>query len=93
MSTSATFIAIYRGATIGEAHLLAVSADPALVQQVIRSLLRQRPVEAVDPAVRALERGRKEALRSALPPLPAREPDRVRSTSVEPGDDLPGGRR
>jgi len=34
-----TFVAVYRGETVGDARLLAVSADPALVRDITRRLL------------------------------------------------------
>ena len=80
MASSTTFVAVYRGATIGEAHLLAVSTDPDLVRQVVTRLLEARREMAADPAVRALEHGRREALEAALP-----EHDDPSSARVSPG--------
>jgi hypothetical protein len=58
-----TFVAIYRGSTVAEARLVAVSADPALVADVSGRLL-QRPLdETADPVIGSLERGRRAALR------------------------------
>lgn len=67
MTTSTTFIAVYRGATIGEAHLLAVSTDLELVREVVTRLLGNSPDDIADPAVRALEEGRREALQASMP--------------------------
>jgi hypothetical protein len=67
MTTSTTFVAVYRGATIGEAHLLAVSTDPDLVRDVVTRLLGDAPEAIADPAVRALEDGRREALQASIP--------------------------
>ena len=58
-----TFIAIYRGHSVAEARLIAVSADPELVSQVTAELLRTRPPEGGDPVLSSLERGRRAALR------------------------------
>ena len=67
MAPSTTFVAIYRGATIGEAHLLAVSTDPDLVHHVVTRLLGSSRDAITDPAIRALEDGRREALEASLP--------------------------
>ena len=58
-----SFVALYRGESIAAAHLVAVSADPALVSQVTVRLLEAAPGGDDDPAVRKLERGRRSALR------------------------------
>jgi hypothetical protein len=57
-----TFLALYRGKTIGEAKMVAVSADPTLVALVSTRLL-EAPKEEEDPVVTQLERGRRAALR------------------------------
>jgi hypothetical protein len=57
-----TFLALYRGTTIAEAKIVAVTADPALVAVVARQLL-DTPQPEDDPVVTAIERGRKHALR------------------------------
>lgn len=67
MAISTTFVAVYRGATIGEAHLLAVSTDPDLVRDVVARILGDRHEVITDPAVRALEEGRREALEASMP--------------------------
>ena len=67
MATSTTFVAVYRGATIGEAHLLAVSTDPDLVRDVVTRILGNSGEAITDPAVRALEDGRREALEASMP--------------------------
>jgi len=61
-----TFIAIYRGAEIDTAKMVAVSADPDLVVQVVSQLLEspQSTGEAVsDPVLASLDQGRRQALR------------------------------
>ena len=64
MSTS--FLAIYRGRTVADAKLVAVSADPQIVSEVAARLLKH-PDEAEDseddPVLAAVERGRRRALR------------------------------
>ena len=67
MASSTTFVAVYRGATISEAHLLAVSTDPDLVRDVVARILGDRHEVITDPAVRALEEGRREALEASMP--------------------------
>lgn len=37
------FVALYRGATVGEARLVAVTAEPQVVGQVIRALIGEDP--------------------------------------------------
>lgn len=56
-----TFLALYRGKTIGEAHLVATSADPALVNVVSAQLLARGKTHE-DPVLAELEHGRRAAL-------------------------------
>ena len=58
-----TFIALYRGRTISEARMVAVSADPALVSHVVHHLVDAPQEPSEDLAVRAIDRGRRAALR------------------------------
>ena len=58
-----SFIALYRGATIRSARLVAVSADPRLAADVARRILRE-PLSDEDSVVATLERGRRSALRA-----------------------------
>lgn len=60
-----TLIAIYRGQTVADARLIAVTADPHLVTFVLERLLEEDDPSA-DPASRALDIGRREALRTIL---------------------------
>jgi hypothetical protein len=39
------FVALYRGPTVGEARLVAVTAEPQVVGQVIRALIGEVPTE------------------------------------------------
>jgi hypothetical protein len=62
----ATFLALYRGDTVGKAQLIAVSADPATVADFATRLLRQPPQtgdSSPDPVLASIERGRRQALR------------------------------
>jgi hypothetical protein len=61
----ASFLAVYRGASIGTAQLVAVTADPQLIATVAAELLTQRTgdaSEAKDAALSALQSGRNRAL-------------------------------
>jgi hypothetical protein len=58
-----SFIAIYRGSTIGDARLIAVSTDPGLVADVSGRLLKSRASSPGDAAIGKLEQGRRAALR------------------------------
>lgn len=59
-----TFLALYRGKTVADAQMVAVSADPALVDLVATHLLDMPPTDdTADPVVTTLERGRRAALR------------------------------
>ena len=60
-----SFIALYRGDNIQEAKMVAVNADPAVVASVVEELLadvQQKPI-STDPALLAIETGRRHALR------------------------------
>ncbi len=59
----ASFLALYRGETIGSAGLLAVSADPALVADFADRMLAEPEPEGSDAATIEVERGRRNALR------------------------------
>ena len=61
-----TLVAVYRGKTVGDAHLIAVSADPALVADVSARLLCTDQEGQPDEVVRSLEAGRRRALRQML---------------------------
>lgn len=57
-----TFVAVYRGQTVGDARLVAVSADPGLVSDVASRLL-STPSNQDDPVLTRLDAGRHAALR------------------------------
>jgi hypothetical protein len=57
-----TLVALYRGETIGDARLIAVSADPELVAYVAAALLREPP-SSDDPVVAQINGGQRRALR------------------------------
>ena len=59
---SKTFIGIYRGGTVGEAHLIAVTADRKILAYVAQRLLDQGVEDEPDPVIGALEAGRLSAL-------------------------------
>jgi hypothetical protein len=58
-----TFVAIYRGLTISNARLIALSADPVLIADVTARILQERSTEESDVIIGSLEKGRREALR------------------------------
>ena len=58
-----TFLALYRGKTVAEAKMVAVTADPVLVATVAAHLLDNPPQQDEDPVVTTLEQGRRAALR------------------------------
>jgi hypothetical protein len=60
--TLTTFVALYRGKTIAEARLIAVSADPDLVNEVSTHLLNAASVSINDPVIQRLEHGRVAAM-------------------------------
>ena len=57
----ATFLALYRGESVGDAKLLALTAEPELVREFAARLLDE-PESADDPVTLELERGRRRAL-------------------------------
>ncbi len=58
-----TFLALYRGSTVAEAKIVAVSADPALVRDVASYLLGEPEHHEEDAVVREIDRARRNALR------------------------------
>jgi hypothetical protein len=58
-----TFVALYRGDSIGAANLLALSAEPELVQDFAARMLHQVEEHDQDPVLAELEGGRRRALR------------------------------
>ena len=56
-----SFIAIYRGQTIGTARLIAVTANPELVAEVSSKMLENVACES-DEVLKALDQGRRSAL-------------------------------
>ena len=57
-----TFLALYRGESIGGSKLLALTADPKVVRDFAARILAE-PDQEVDPIIEELERGRRGALR------------------------------
>jgi hypothetical protein len=58
----ASFLALYRGETIGAAKLVATSADPELVRAFADHLLGDSREQEQDSVLRELENGRRSAL-------------------------------
>lgn len=61
--TIPAFVAVYGGADITHARLLAASSDRDLVEQVASKLLDRWPADSPDPIESALKSGRRAALR------------------------------
>ncbi len=59
----ASFLALYRGASVATAQLIAVSADPGLVARFADELLEDRGENPHDAVAAAVEEGRRTALR------------------------------
>ena len=57
-----SFVALYRGETVGAAKMVAVSAEPDLVRDSAARMLTQPPEYEVDTVLQELERGRRRAL-------------------------------
>ena len=57
-----TFVAVYRGHTISDSRLIALSADPGLVADVTSRILESQDRSSDDPAVAKVDQGRREAL-------------------------------
>jgi hypothetical protein len=53
-----TFVALYRGQTVGEARLIAVSADPVLVSEVSTKLINAAEEPTDDPIFQSAHDGR-----------------------------------
>lgn len=74
-----SFVAVYRGETVANARLVAVSADPVLVADVSTKLLRRQADYPQDPVIQSIEAGRREALR-LIEQEAASEPDNLLET-------------
>lgn len=59
----ASFLALYRGESVGSASLVAVTADQELVREFADRLLAHDPPADGDPVQDAVREGRREALR------------------------------
>jgi hypothetical protein len=57
-----TYVVVYRGRTVAESRLVALSADPTLVADVISRILAEKQSEDTDPIITRLDQGRREAL-------------------------------
>ncbi len=58
-----SFVALYRGRSLSEAELIAVSTDAGLVAHVAAALLQERSPRMPDAAVNALSKGKRRALK------------------------------
>jgi hypothetical protein len=57
-----SFVALYRGETVGAAKMVAVSAEPDLVRDFAARMLAQPLEDESDTILQELERGRRCAL-------------------------------
>ena len=58
-----SFVALYRGSTVGSAELVAVSTAPELVRELAAHMLAEPEEPESDSALHELEHGRRRALR------------------------------
>lgn len=77
-----TFLALYRGPTVAEAELVALSADPTLVADVAARLLQQPDDAPSDPILDAKRRGDRRALQL----VQAEAQERVQADAEEEPD-------
>jgi hypothetical protein len=81
-----TFLAVYRGASLSTAELVAVSTDPMLVEHVAGTLLsaqhNMNPIPA-DPALKALASGKRQALKLYTTKLSSGAEDKPMRVDVE----------
>jgi len=61
--TLTNFLALYRGDTIASSKILAITADPHIVQDFAAQMLDRPPNLDEDPALASVENGRRKALR------------------------------
>ncbi len=59
-----SFIALYRGSSIGDAKIVAATKDPSIVSLAASAMLADpyQQIEADDPVLRAIGAGKREAL-------------------------------
>jgi hypothetical protein len=58
-----TFLALYRGESVGGAKLLALTAEPSLVGEFATRMLGEPEEPEPDQVLQEIERGRRRALR------------------------------
>jgi hypothetical protein len=57
-----SFVALYRGQTVGAAKMVAISAEPDLVRDFAARMLAKPPEDEPDAILQELEQGRRRAL-------------------------------
>lgn len=57
-----SFLALYRGDSVATAELVTISADPEVVRDFADRMLSERGSGSADPALDAIDRGRRDAL-------------------------------
>jgi hypothetical protein len=86
-TTLISFLGLYHGPNLETAELLAVSIDPQVVSGVATAVLRkidEKP--AADPALRAIQSGRRRALRlvaEGAPPVTRDDVSQLASLTTE----------
>ena len=61
-----TFLALYRGRTIGDARLIAVSINPTIVAEFAERLLKPPAPDESDPILGVMVNARQEALHRVI---------------------------
>ncbi len=64
-----TFIALYRGPSVSEARLVAVSSDAGLIRDVATRLIGPSSEDdeaSTDPVIRSIDQGKRSALKRIL---------------------------
>ncbi len=64
-----TFVALYRGPSVSEARLVAVSSDAGLIRDVTARLINPLYADdeaSADPVIRSIDQGKRNALKHIL---------------------------
>ena len=58
-----SFLTLYRGRTLEDAQLVAISTNDRIIKDFAERLLRERDNDEPDPALKAIRQGKRHALR------------------------------
>ena len=58
-----SFLTLYRGRTLEDAQLVAISTNDRIIKDFAERLLRERDNDEPDPALNAIHQGKRHALR------------------------------